>query len=65
MAAKVKSVGKLYGRCLELAVGDVVIEVKVMGDKGPAAAQRDTLIAALAAMGVTVVAETKGKKEAA
>jgi len=44
----------LYGRCITLSIGGAAIEVKVMGDRDVAAAQRDTVIAALRAMGVSV-----------
>ena len=31
----------LYGRCIQLAIGGAVVEVKVMGDREVAAAQRE------------------------
>lgn len=58
-AAPITEVTRLYGRCLTLTIGAIVVEVKVMGDKGVAAAQRDTLLAALAEMGVPVKDDPK------
>jgi hypothetical protein len=57
-------VTRLYGRCLTIQAGAVNFEVKVMGDRATAAAQREQLVEVLVFAGAeevkTVPTTTKG-----
>lgn len=53
----VMTVSKLFGRCLTIQVGPANFEVKVMGDRATAAAQREVLLTVLASTGVVAVVE--------
>jgi len=51
----IQRVAKLYGRCLMIQAGDATFEVKVMGDRALAATEREALLAAFQASGISVV----------
>jgi len=59
------TVAKLFGRCLTLQLAGETFQLKVMGDKKQASVDRETLLGALALMGVEVVqaAPTTGAEE--